>query len=76
MAEQQDKDQRTENATPQRLQKAREDGQIGFSSELLAGVILITTALFYWFLGGYFFGTLGESIVKAVTDFESVVVDP
>lgn len=76
MADQQDRDQRTEDATPQRLQKARDDGQIGFSSELVGGVILTTVAMFYWFMGGWFFGTLGDSIVTGVTDFEEPVVDP
>ncbi|MEM6470743.1 MAG: flagellar biosynthesis protein FlhB [Planctomycetota bacterium] len=76
MSEQQDRDQRTEDATPQRLQKARDDGQIGFSSELLGGVILTATAMFYWFLGNWFFGKLGDSIITGVTEFEAAVVDP
>ncbi|QDV86352.1 EscU/YscU/HrcU family type III secretion system export apparatus switch protein [Planctomycetes bacterium TBK1r] len=76
MAENQDRDQRTEEATPQRLRKAREDGQIGFSAELVGGVILATTAFFYWSLGDWFFGTLTGSIEHRMTEFEEVVVDP
>lgn len=76
MAEQQDRDQRTEQATPQRLQKAREEGQIGFSSELVGGVILLTVAGTYWWLGDWFFDTLTSSISDRLTEFEMVVVDP
>lgn len=76
MAENQDRDQRTENATPQRLQKAREEGQIGFSAELVGGVILATTACFYWLMGTWFFGTITDSIAERLTLFETVLVDP
>ncbi|MCA9136831.1 MAG: flagellar biosynthesis protein FlhB [Planctomycetales bacterium] len=76
MAEQTERDQRTEEATPQRLRKAREDGQIGFSAELVGGVILATTAFFYWSYGTWFFGTLTGSIEDRLTTFDEVVVDP
>lgn len=76
MAQQQDRDQKTEEATPQRLRKAREEGQIGFSSELLGGVILGTTALFFWLMGEWFFSTIAQSIKVRLTEFETVLVDP
>lgn len=40
MANQEDKDQRTEDATPRRLQEARTDGQVPISSELIAALSL------------------------------------
>jgi flagellar biosynthetic protein FlhB len=76
MAEQEDRESRTENATPQRLRKAREDGQLGFSSELVGGVILATCAIFFWFQGTWFFGTIGRSIANRLTEYEAAVVDP
>ena len=76
MAENQDRDQRTEDATPQRLRKSREDGQIGFSAELVGGVILATTAFFFWSLGSWFFNTITGSIENRLTNFEAVIIDP
>jgi flagellar biosynthetic protein FlhB len=76
MAENQDRDQRTEEATPQRIRKSREDGQIGFSAELVGGVILAATAFFFWSMGAWFFGTITGSIEDCLTNFEAVIVDP
>lgn len=77
MAEQQqDRDQRTEQATPQRLQKAREEGQLGFSSELVGGVILLTVAGLYWLVGDWFFAAVLESLRVGLTQFEMPVDDP
>ncbi len=76
MAEQQDRDQRTEQATPQRLQKARDEGQLGFSSELVGGVILLTVSGLYWLIGGWFFDAVLASIRSGLTEFELPVEDP
>jgi len=74
--QQQDRDQRTEQATPQRLQKAREEGQLGFSSELVGGVILLTVAGLYWLVGDWFFAAVLESLRVGLTQFEMPVDDP
>ncbi|MCC9601995.1 flagellar biosynthesis protein FlhB [Stieleria sp. JC731] len=77
MAEQgQEKDQKTEDATPQRLQKAREDGQIGFSSELVSGVMLAMATGFFWFAGAWFIETITGVISRRLTSFELVLTDP
>ncbi|OYP32284.1 flagellar biosynthesis protein FlhB [Rhodopirellula sp. MGV] len=77
MAEQgQEKDQKTEDATPQRLRKAREDGQIGFSSELVSAVILTMATGFFWFAGAWFFETITGLISRRLTSFELVLLDP
>ncbi|MCD0459810.1 flagellar biosynthesis protein FlhB [Roseiconus lacunae] len=77
MAEQgQDKDQRTEDATPQRLRKAREEGQIGFSSEFVSAVMLAICTGFFWFGGTWFVGTICESISRRLTSFDLVLLDP
>ncbi len=76
MADQPDRDQQTEEATPQKLLKAREEGQLGFSAELLGGVILAVTASFFWGMGDWFFGTITTSIQVRLTDFGAAVEDP
>ena len=43
--------ERTEDATPQRIQKAREDGQVARSQELTTFTLLITTASGLVFMG-------------------------
>lgn len=76
MADEQTKDQKTEDATPQRIQKAREEGQLGFSSELIGGVMLSTAVALAWFSGDAFFNAIGSSIAARLGDFEDVIVDP
>ena len=69
MAEQQDRDQRTEQATPNRIRKAYEEGQIGFSSELVGSTILLAGVAYFWMLGFWFFNILGVSIQDRVGQF-------
>jgi flagellar biosynthetic protein FlhB len=76
MADNQDRDQRTEDATPQRIQKARADGQVGFSSELMSGIVLATGVLMFWTLGRSFFSSICQTIQHRIGDFENVIVDP
>ncbi len=76
MAENQDRDQRTENATPQRIQKAREEGQIGFSPEFVGGVMVATGVLLTCLFGKSFFATLGNSISYRLTYFQPMIEDP
>lgn len=51
MAEQDKAQERTEQATPKRLQEARKKGQIPRSRELNTLVLLLTSALGFFFLG-------------------------
>ena len=75
MAEQ-DRDQRTEEATPQRIRKAYEEGQIGFSTEFMGGIILAISAVYFWLLGEWLFGSLGGTIRERTTEFTPMVEDP
>ncbi len=75
MAEQ-DRDQKTEQATPHRLNKALEEGQIGFSADLIGGVMLAIGAGYFWFIGESMFGSLGDSIRNRVTYFHPMIEDP
>lgn len=76
MSDNQDRDQRTEDATPQRIQKAREDGQVGFSAEFMSGIVITTGVLMFWTLGYTFFDTLCGAIALRMTDFEAAIADP
>ncbi|MFK7737122.1 MAG: flagellar biosynthesis protein FlhB [Pirellulaceae bacterium] len=76
MADNQDKDQKTEQATPQKLQKARSEGQIGFSSELIAGVMMTCGVMVTFLFGASFFGFFGDAIKFRFTHFEEVIQDP
>lgn len=76
MSEQPDRDQRTENATPQRIRKAREEGQIGMSSELLGSLVLCTGVLIFWIYGQRFFGTIAKLITSRVSYNGDTIEDP
>lgn len=76
MAEQQDQDQRTENATPQRLNKARQEGQVAFSPEFVSGIMLTAGVLLFWMFGLVFFGVFGDTISLRLTVFEPMIVEP
>ncbi|NND96224.1 MAG: EscU/YscU/HrcU family type III secretion system export apparatus switch protein [Pirellulaceae bacterium] len=76
MAENQDRDQRTEDATPQRIRKAAEDGQLGFSAEFIAGIILSTAAAIALAFGRSFFESIADAMTHRFTYFEPMIDDP
>jgi flagellar biosynthetic protein FlhB len=49
MADEASQDQKTEEPTPRRLEKALEEGQIAFSSELLSGLTCWLASCFFWY---------------------------
>lgn len=57
MAENDNSQEKTEEPTPRRLQKAKEDGQIPRSKELSTSLVLIMGALGLWWSGGLLFTT-------------------
>ncbi|MDP1645979.1 MAG: flagellar biosynthesis protein FlhB [Thiobacillus sp.] len=63
MAEESDQE-RTEPASPQRLQKAREDGQVVQSRELATFVVLMTGGATLWMMGS----GLGQTLSHIVRD--------
>ena len=75
MADDQDRDSKTEEATPQRLRKAAEDGQFGYSSELVSGLMLTVAAAMAIGFGGLFFASLAGLIKFRLTYFEPMIVD-
>jgi flagellar biosynthetic protein FlhB len=67
MAETTDKDQRTEEATPRRLEEAREKGQVALSSELMSAVGLAAGAIVLALTGLPLLTTIGNGIRDTVT---------
>ncbi len=60
MAENQDRDQRTEQPTPKRLQDAREKGQVPRSRELTGMAVMVTGAATLMLTGGQLASALGD----------------
>ena len=76
MAQDQDQQgQKTEQPTPERLRRAREDGQIGYSTELVAGIVLLTAAtiayLFHQDIWAISLGVIKNGIERAPYIVES-----
>lgn len=71
-----DADQKTEAPTPRRIQRAFEEGQIGFSADLIGGLILLVGVLYFVFMGRPLIQTLQESLRNRLTNFDEVVRDP
>ena len=60
MSDESSSEERTEEPTAKRLEKAREDGQIVRSQELSVASMMIGTALFMYLFGGYLVIKIGE----------------
>jgi flagellar biosynthetic protein FlhB len=60
MSDESSSEERTEEPTAKRLEKAREDGQIVRSQELSVAAMMIGTALFMYLFGGYLVIKIGE----------------
>ncbi|OLO08278.1 flagellar biosynthesis protein FlhB [Salinicola sp. MH3R3-1] len=66
MAEQNDSDQeKTEPATPRRIEKAREEGQVARSRELATFLLLVSGVMGLWFLGNHLYGELSIVMEQA-----------
>jgi len=55
--------ERTEPATPKRIEKAREDGQVARSQELTTFAVLMAAAVGLWFLGADLLGRLSSIMI-------------
>ena len=60
MAENDSTEERTEEPTAKRLEKARSEGRVARSQELAVAAMLIGTSIFLYFMGGYFVESLAE----------------
>ena len=64
MAEHDDKEQKTEEATPRRQEEARERGQVAISSELMAGLGLVVGFVMLAVGGGLLMRTVAGGLVQ------------
>ena len=58
--------ERTEPATPKRIEKAREDGQVARSQELTTFSVLMAAAVGIWFLGAGLFAKLSSIMIDGI----------
>ena len=71
-----DKEQRTEQPTGKRLEKARQEGNVPRSPELNAAAVLVVTAASLHFLGGFVGATLFDIMRSALNISPAQAVDP
>ncbi|MCH2102460.1 MAG: flagellar biosynthesis protein FlhB [Planctomycetes bacterium] len=71
MAEQPDKQQKTEEATPQRLREAREKGQVALSTEAVSAMSLIAVAGSLLILGGFLAQAVGAMVAASIEGVSS-----
>ncbi len=68
------KDEKTENATPRRLEKAKEKGQVARSKELASALVLGGALMYFWAMGSSFLsvilGNIKSGILSAATPGE------
>ena len=65
MAEESDDQEKTEAATPRRLEKAREEGQVARSRELTTFLLLLTGVGGLWSLSSHLYGHLGMAMEQS-----------
>jgi len=65
MADQDSDQEKTEEATPRRLEKAREDGQVARSRELATFMLLLGGVVGLWTMGEMLYGQLGLVMEQA-----------
>jgi flagellar biosynthetic protein FlhB len=66
VADQPDKQQKTEEATPQRRREAREKGQVALSSEAVSAMSLIAVAGSILIMGGFLAQAVGALVVSSL----------
>jgi flagellar biosynthetic protein FlhB len=71
-----DKEERTEKATPKRRKEAREKGNVAQSPEVSTTVILLLGVLGVWCAGSFISRRLGELLRTTFTSYTSVVLTP
>jgi len=72
MSDYEDKEQKTEDATPRRLDEAREKGQVALSSELMASLGLCVGFAMLAVGGGQLMRTVADQIVVTVASLSSL----
>jgi flagellar biosynthetic protein FlhB len=65
---------KTEEPTAQRMQKAREDGQIARSQEIAPAAMMVIATLFFTMMGQYLFNSM-SNLFKHQLQFDRLVTD-
>lgn len=76
MAEEQTGQERTEQPTERRLQEARRKGQVPRSRELNTLMVLLSSAVAIWILGGGAVATMADLVTAALTPNKELLTDP
>ena len=76
MSDDKTQEQKTEEPTHRRLEKALEDGQVAFSTELLGGLTVLVGMFFFLLAGKWFFETIQNSIRERLTFVEPMISYP
>jgi flagellar biosynthetic protein FlhB len=69
MADESEDQEKTESATPRRLEKAREEGQVARSRELTTFILLSAGFAGLWLMSSLLYGQLGQ-VMKAAFSFD------
>ena len=67
--------ERTEQATPHRLEQAREKGQIAYSSDFSGGLVLLITVLTLLATGDFMLSKLGKVLIDVLSSIHVVAND-
>ena len=68
--------QPTEEPTARRWEKALEDGNLAFSTELVGALLLLAAVCFFLMMGKWFFDSILISIRERLTFFEPMIEEP
>lgn len=68
--------EKTEQATPKRIEKAREEGDVPRSKELATVSVLLTMLLAIWIAGGHLARTMKTSMVSGLTLSRDLIYEP
>jgi|694.fasta_scaffold92002_2 flagellar biosynthetic protein FlhB len=71
-----EQDSRTEAPTPRRLERAFEEGQIAFSSDFVAGLLLLAGVLFFMVYGRQFLEQLKGVLRYRLSYFQTAIDSP
>ncbi|MBI5682712.1 MAG: EscU/YscU/HrcU family type III secretion system export apparatus switch protein, partial [Deltaproteobacteria bacterium] len=71
---QEDRDQRTESATPRRRQEAREKGQVAKSTEVGSTVILISGLVVFYFFGWGMIQSIKDIMAESISRSGSTIL--
>ncbi|PID49873.1 MAG: type III secretion system protein [Proteobacteria bacterium] len=55
--------EKTEQATPRKLEKAREKGQVASSKDIPSALILLVACIYFWVMGDWLLGKLAELFI-------------